>query len=79
MSNSRHLEVDSWHMLSKTQCHFRSIAIVRHPRIDVAGITQHLIQRGVDRSVHVYMLWTDWMNSSMIQGLGRRYVQYFNS
>ena len=89
---------------------------MRHPRIDVAGITQHLIQRGVDRSVcfiddedrrfylsilrevakqndcqvHAYVLMSNHVHmlvtggqlgciSTMMQGLGRRYVQYFNS
>jgi putative transposase len=103
-------------MLSKNHFHFRSIVIVRHPRIDVAGIAQHVIQRGVDRSVcfaddedrrlylsilrdvasqsdcqiHAYVLMTNHVHmlvtgeqlgsiSTMMQGLGRRYVQYFNS
>ena len=90
--------------------------MARQPRIDVAGMAQHLIQRGVDRTVcfaadedrrfylsalqkvanehdcqihayvlmnnHVHMLVTGGQPgciSTMMQALGRRYVQYFNS
>jgi putative transposase len=90
--------------------------MARQPRIDVAGIAQHLIQRGVDRTacfatdqdrlfylsalqkaandhdcqIHAYVLMTNHVHllvtggqsgciSSMMQALGRRYVQHFNN
>ncbi len=90
--------------------------MARQPRIDVAGVAQHLIQRGVDRSacfaadedrrfylsalqkvaikhncqIHAYVLMTNHVHllvtggqpgcsSTMMQALGRRYVQYFNN
>lgn len=90
--------------------------MARQPRIDVAGMPQHLIQRGVDSAVcfaadedrlfylytlqkiakendcqvHAYVLMTNHVHmlvtggqlgciSTMMQGLGRRYVQYFNN
>ena len=90
--------------------------MARQPRIDLVGMAQHLIQRGVDRTVcfatddyrrfyltmlqkmaeendcqvHAYVLMTNHVHmlvtggqlgciSTMMQGLGRRYVQYFNN